>query len=82
VDKKREIYKYKDYEIVIDKIKGLGDYVEIEYKGKTSSKAKAKLITSQMVQFLKDIGVGKIKRNYAGYPYQILFPKEIKIDEL
>jgi adenylate cyclase class 2 len=36
VDKLRKIYIYKDYEVAIDSVKGLGDFVEIEYIGKDS----------------------------------------------
>lgn len=34
-----------------------------------------------MVKFLKNIGVGKIKRNYVGYPSQLLFPDQVKWEE-
>lgn len=79
VDKTRKIYKYKDYEISIDSIKGLGNFVEIEYKGKIKTKSPAK-ITEEMVKFLKDLNCGKISRNYVGYPFQMLFPKEVKYE--
>jgi len=31
-----------------------------------------------MIKFLKDINVGKIQRNYQGYPFLLLFPEEAK----
>jgi len=34
-----------------------------------------------MIKFLKNIGCGKIKRNYVGYPFQLLFPSEVKLEE-
>lgn len=77
VDKLRKIYTYKDYEVAIDSVKDLGDFVEIEYVGK-NSKADPKKITSEMIDFLKRIGCGEIKINYGGYPYLLLFPKEAK----
>ena len=80
VDKLRKIYTYKDYEVAIDSVKDLGDFVEIEYIGK-SSKANPKKITSEMVEFLKKTGCGKIKINYGGYPDLLLFPKEVKYEE-
>ncbi len=80
VDKIRKIWTYKDYEIAIDSVKGLGDFVEIEYIGK-EEKVDSKKITEEMVGFLKDVGCGKIKRNYVGYPFQLLFPEEIKFEE-
>ena len=80
VNKKRQIWFHKDYEVAIDKIKGLGDFVEIEYKGKTKSSPKK--ITDKMVKFLKDAGCGKINRNYQGYPFLLLFPNEAKYEEI
>jgi adenylate cyclase class IV len=71
---------HKDYEISLDSIKGLGDFVEIEYKGKEEKADPAK-ITKEMINFLKDIGCGKIERNYVGYPFQLLFPDETKHEE-
>lgn len=76
VDKERNIYNYKNYEIGIDKIKGLGSFVEIEYKG--NSKKSPDKITAEMIEFLKSLKVGKIQRNYVGYPYMLLFPKKVK----
>ena len=80
VDKLRKIYTYKDYEIAIDSIVGLGDFVEIEYIGE-NEKADPKEITREMVEFLKKIGCGKITRNYVGYPFLLLFPEEVKYEE-
>lgn len=80
VDKLRKTWTYKDYEIDIDSINGLGDFVEIEYIGKEA--VDPKKTTEEMVNFLKDIGCGKIKRNYVGYPFQLLFPEETKYEEV
>ena len=79
VNKVRRIWRYKDYEISLDSIKGLGDFVEIEYKGKETDKKPAE-ITNEMIEFLKVFKVGKISRNYVGYPFQLLFPKEVKYE--
>lgn len=82
VDKKRKIWVYNDYEIAVDSVKDLGDFVEIEHFGETGGKSPEQ-ITDEMVQFLKDIGCGEIKRNYVGYPFLILFPNnEVKYDIL
>ena len=78
VDKKRILWMYKDWEVAIDSVKNLGNFVEIEYKGNSGKSPKQ--ITTEMVRFLKDVGCGKISRNYMGYPYQLLFPKEIKYE--
>jgi adenylate cyclase class 2 len=80
VDKVRRIWIYKDYEIAVDSVKNLGDFVEIEYIGKRE-KVDPKEITKEMVNFLKSVGCGKIKRDYQGYPFMMLFPNEVKFEE-
>lgn len=75
VDKKRQLWKYKDYEIAIDVVTGLGDFIEIEYEGGQSS-AKAESITDAMLDLLHKVGCTKIERNFQGYPFLILFPEE------
>lgn len=80
VDKLRKIWVYKDYEVAVDSVRGLGDFVEIEYKGKDNN-TDPKKVTEEMINFLKETGVGKIKRNYVGYPFQLLFPDEVKWEE-
>lgn len=77
VDKKRQIWLYKDYEIAIDKVKNLGDFVEIEYKGKKKNPDPDK-IAQEMIAFLKKIGCGQVTINYQGYPFLLLFPNETK----
>ncbi len=81
VNKLRRIWRYKKYEISIDKIKGLGSFIEIEYKGK-GRKVNPKKITSEMVEFLKEHNVGNVKRNYQGYPFQLMFPREVRHEEV
>lgn len=80
VDKIRKVWVYKDYEISIDTVKELGDFVEIEYIGKNEN-VNPKKTTEEMINFLKSIGCGKIKRNYVGYPFLLLFPEEAKYEE-
>ena len=80
VDKTRQTWFYKDFEIALDSVKNLGEFVEIEYKGE--AQADPKETTDQMVKLLKDIGCGEIKINYMGYPYLLLFPKEAKYETL
>jgi len=80
VDKLRKTWTYKDYEIDIDSVKGLGDFVEIEYIGEGD--VDPKKTTEEMVNFLKEVGCGKIQRNYVGYPFQLLFPEETKYEEV
>jgi len=75
VDKKRVLWDYKDYIICLDIVENLGTFVEIEFKGGTDDPKK---VTVRMIKFLKDINVGKIQRNYQGYPFLLLFPEEAK----
>lgn len=75
VNKLRKTWVYQDYEIAIDSVKNLGDFVEIEYLG-IMEKTTPKKITEKMISFLKEIDCGRITRNYLGYPFLILFPKE------
>ena len=79
VNKVRKAWDYKDWEISMDSIEGLGDFVEIEYKG--NGNVDPKETTSEMTKFLKDVGCGKVQRNYVGYPFQLMFPKEVKFEE-
>ena len=80
VDKLRKIWIYKDYEVSIDTVQGVGDFVEIEYIGSDET-VEPKSVTAEMIKFLKNIGCGKIERNYVGYPFQLLFPEEVKFEE-
>lgn len=79
VDKVRKIWMYKDYEIGIDSVKNLGNFVEIEYVGK-EEKVDPTKITTEMVNFLKEVGCGTIERNFVGYPFQILFGNEVELE--
>lgn len=79
VKKLRKIWTYNDYEIAIDQVSGLGDFVEIEYVGQ-DERVDPKKITQDMVDFLKKIDCGKITRNFAGYPFILLFPDEVKYE--
>lgn len=79
VNKFRKIWTYQDYEIAIDSVEGLGDFVEIEYVGKEDN-LDSKKVTADMVEFLKELNCGKITRNYVGYPFLLLFPDEVKYE--
>ena len=75
VDKVRDFWLYGDYEISIDTVASLGTFVEIEFMGKRTD---SKKITDEMVSFLKSMKVGRIQRNYQGYPFLLLFPDKSK----
>lgn len=69
VEKQRSSWNYKDYEISIDSIKELGEFVEIEYTGRDTN---PKEITDQMITFLTNLQCGSIERDFKGYPYLLL----------
>ncbi|MBU1132104.1 class IV adenylate cyclase [Patescibacteria group bacterium] len=81
VEKVRKTWTYNDFAITMDSVKNLGDFAEIEYIGKDDKVDPIKT-TDEMVELLKKIGCGKIKRNYVGYPFLLLFPQEVKYDIL
>jgi predicted adenylyl cyclase CyaB len=80
VNKKRAIYNIKDYEISLDKIVGLGSFVEMEYKGNKTIKVKD--VVEEMKRFLKEKGCGKLEVNNGGYAFMLMFPDEVKFEEL
>lgn len=71
VEKTRKMWRYNDYEICLDSVKSLGDFVEIEYMGSRNSDDH-KDIMSKMIRFLKDLGCGKLEVNHSGYPALLL----------
>jgi len=71
VEKTRKVWMYEDHEICLDAVKGLGDFVEIEYYGKRDI-ADHKEITAEMIQFLKKLGCGRLEINHVGYPALLL----------
>lgn len=79
VDKLRKAYLYKEYEIALDSVKGLGDFVEIEYKGKTARDPFE--IADGMIEFLKSLKLGKLIRNNVGYAYKLLNPDDDHLEE-
>lgn len=81
VDKVRRSWQYRDYGISIDLVKGLGEFIEVEYKGELQG-ADPKKITDAMVAWLKGFKCGKIHRNWQGYPFLLLFASEAKWEEV
>lgn len=72
VDKLRKVWVYEEYEIAIDEVKGLGNFVEVEYLAQSDD---PKRTTDKMMDFLKSLKLGKIERSYQGYPFLLLFPE-------
>ena len=81
VEKTRRTWDYADYEVAIDVIMDLGDFVEIEYKGSDKS-ADPAVVTDGMIKFLKKVGCKKIERNFVGYPFMLLYPKDQVFEEV
>lgn len=81
VDKTRASWRYQDYEVSLDHVEGLGDFVEVEFKGDVVGRNPSD-INTQMIAFLKEHGCGKIRRNFVGYPFALLFPESVIIEEL
>jgi len=80
VEKLRKAWQFKDWEVAVDRVLRLGDFIEIEYKGSTNVDPKEEI--DKMIEFLKSLGCGKIERNYLGYPFQLMFPDEVKWEEV
>lgn len=75
VHKVRKVWMYKDYEISLDTVRGLGDFVEVEYKGRRGD-VDPKQINDEMLSFVKSVGCGKLQISYQGYPFLLMFPAE------
>ncbi len=71
VDKQRKAWKYKEYEVCIDTVKGIGEFVELEYKGIDPS-ADPKKIAGEMKAWLESLGCGAVN-DQRGYPFHLLF---------
>jgi adenylate cyclase class 2 len=57
VEKERRIFKIRDYLVMIDHLKGLGDFIEVEKKGEYDP--------NELIDFLKSLGVeGSETRSY------------------
>ncbi len=75
VEKKRKAWKHKDYEVCLDSVKGLGEFVELEYIGAQGATDHKEIIDG-MIKFLKDLGCGTLTLNHSGYPALLLGRKE------
>lgn len=71
VDKQREYWDCGDFEIALDRIAGLGDFIEVEAKGNFEDNFKAK---GACLRFLEDLGIKDAEQLQInkGYPVMIL----------
>jgi adenylate cyclase class 2 len=63
VEKTRRKCRYKEYEICLDSVKGLGEFIEVE---KISS-GETKIIQDELFTFLESLGVLKADQEFVGY---------------
>lgn len=77
VEKQRQAWSLGDYEVVIDDVTDLGQFVEVEFTGDTSG-VDPKEIASQMLDMLKQAGMSKMQKNYQGYAFMLMNPDEVK----
>ncbi|HOX40588.1 MAG TPA: class IV adenylate cyclase [bacterium] len=72
VEKIRKNYKLKDFEIALDKVKKLGDFIEIEHACKTGENSEATL--KQCIEMLKEIDplVKLEKRKYGDLMQELI----------
>ena len=69
VDKTRNVWNYKDTEIAIDEVRGLGVFIELEAKGNFTGIEEAK---KHLYSVLKEIGAEVGEQDFEGYPYLLL----------
>lgn len=56
IDKKREVFKYQDFEIVLDRVKKLGDFIEVELAGNFKDREKHE---KRIIEILDKLNVNK-----------------------
>lgn len=73
VDKKREVYVYKDeLEISLDKVEELGNFIEIEAIRHFDSVEETR---KKLFEFAEFLGLEEIKTDKRGYPYLLMQKK-------
>lgn len=77
VDKNREYWDCGNIEVALDKIAGLGSFIEAEAKGDFKNSDEARLVC---LNFLEDLGLEDVKNNQIkmGYPQILLKSLEKK----
>lgn len=69
--KKRERAKFRGFEICLDRVKGLGDYIEAEIITRHANREAAR---RKIIKFLQEIGIRESDLDSRGYP-EIIFEK-------
>jgi len=68
VEKYRESWKYSDFRFDCDKIKGLGSFVEIEFRGKIDDPTRGR---KKIFDLLENLGIKNWKVIKGGYPWML-----------
>jgi adenylate cyclase class 2 len=69
VKKTRKAWDYMDTEVSIDLVEGLGNYIEVEYKGKHTD---VQIARDHLFEVLKMLGAKTGELDTRGYPYLVL----------
>lgn len=69
VKKTRKAWDYMDAEVSIDSVEGLGDFIEIEYKGEIENVEDAR---KHLFKILKKLAARTKELDIRGYPYLLL----------
>lgn len=72
VKKNRKAWIYKDVEVAIDAVEGLGDFIELEYKGPGEDIETAR---KHLFEVLSELGAQTGELDRRGYPYLLLEKK-------
>jgi adenylate cyclase class 2 len=75
VDKQREYWDCGNLEIALDKIAGLGDFIEVEAKGNFENTTKAK---EACLKFLKELGIKNAEQLQINKGYPVLLLEKTK----
>lgn len=77
VKKERNSWMYKDVEISIDNVEGLGDFIELEI---TTHFDNPKIAKEYLYRLTKEIGADVGEEDYRGYPFLLLEKKGYKFN--
>ena len=78
IDNEKETYTYNDYEIVIENVKDLGLFMEVEYC--TNNNVDIKQIKNQIQNFIDGLDLKVSKELNMGKPEMYMRKHNIKID--
>lgn len=70
VDKKRTVWNYKNYEVSIDIVDNLGEYIEIEYKGSEINDISE--IHESLYNVLSEISAKVGSEDHGGYGFKLI----------